>query len=56
MCNLSEGIYEQGKAEGKTEGKAEVAFNLRAMGMDDSEIAQALNVDVEIVKGWFEGV
>jgi len=50
MCNLSEGIYEQGR----TEGKAEVAFNLRAMGMDDSEIAQALNVDVEIVKGWFE--
>ncbi|MCD7834081.1 MAG: hypothetical protein LUH00_08850 [Lachnospiraceae bacterium] len=54
MINLSKGIYEQGFADGIAEWKSEVAFRLRSMGFDDSKIAHALNVDVEIVKGWFE--
>lgn len=29
-------------------------FKLRAMGMYENQIAQAVNVSVKIVKGWFE--
>ncbi|MCD7743945.1 MAG: hypothetical protein LUI13_01415 [Lachnospiraceae bacterium] len=54
MCNLSEGIYEQGKAEGEQKKAMETAFNLRTMGMDENQIAQAVNVSVEIVEGWFK--
>ncbi len=49
MCNLSEGIFEQGELK-----KAkETAFNLRSMGFDDSQIAMAVNVGIDIVKNWF---
>lgn len=61
MCNLSEGIFEQGLAEGEARGEArgelkkakETAFNLRSMGFDDSQIATAVNVNIDIVKSWF---
>ncbi|MCC8045482.1 MAG: hypothetical protein LIP12_08305 [Clostridiales bacterium] len=49
MCNLSEGIFEQGELK-----KAkETAFNLHSMGLDDIQIAVAVNVDIDVVKGWF---
>ncbi|MCC8045486.1 MAG: hypothetical protein LIP12_08325 [Clostridiales bacterium] len=61
MCNLSEGFFEQGLAEGEAKGitrgefkKAkETAFNLRSMGLDDSQIAVAVNVDIDVAKSWF---
>lgn len=39
--------------EGAIKKAKETAWNLRALGMDDNAIADAVNVQVALVKEWF---
>lgn len=56
VCNLSTGVYADGKAEGRAEGEMkkakETAINLHEMGMAVDRIAKAVNVKVETVEKW----
>lgn len=56
MCNLSTGVYADGKAEGRAEGGMKktkgTAINLHEMGMAVDRIAKAVNVKVETVEQW----
>ncbi|MCD7764227.1 MAG: hypothetical protein LUI14_13790, partial [Lachnospiraceae bacterium] len=58
MCNLSEGIFEQGEARGEAKGmlkKAmETAYTLHDMGLTDQQIAKAVNYSLDTVKEWIE--
>lgn len=49
---LNEGM-EQGLQQGAIKKAKETAWNLRALGMDDNAIADAVNVQVALVRKWF---
>lgn len=46
-------ILNEGMQEGAIKKAKETAWNLRALGMDDNTIADAVNVQVALVKEWF---
>lgn len=48
---LNEGM-KQGLQEGAIKKAKETAWNLHALGMDDNTIADAVNVQVALVKEW----
>lgn len=53
---LNEGMkqgVQQGLQEGAIKKAKETAWNLRALGMDDNTIVDAVNVQVAVVKEWF---
>ena len=53
---LNEGMkqgLQQGLQEGAIKKAKETARNLRGLGMDDNAIADAVNVQVALVKEWF---
>jgi predicted transposase/invertase (TIGR01784 family) len=52
FTKLEERGRTEGKAEGKAEKQLEIARNLRNMGLGDDQIAQALNLSVDDVKGY----
>ena len=41
MCNLSQGIKEEGRIEGRAEEKAAIARNLKSLGLSPEQIAKA---------------
>ena len=49
---MKQGV-QQGLQEGAIKKAKETAWNLRALGMDDNTIADAVNVQVALVKKWF---
>ena len=49
---IKQGV-QQGLQEGEIKKAKETAWNLRALGMDDNTIADAVNVQVALVKKWF---
>ena len=49
---IKQGV-QQGLQEGEIKKAKETAWNLRARGMDDNTIADAVNVQVALVKKWF---
>ena len=52
MCEISEKIYRDGMAKGRTEEKKETAINLSRMGMSEELIARAVNAREEQVRDW----
>ena len=63
MCQEMEKIYregrkegrEEGKEAGRLEGKRETAINLAEMGMPVDRIAQAVKVNIQLVREWLSG-
>lgn len=63
MCQEMEKIYregrkegrEEGKEAGRLEGKRETAINLAEMGMPADRIAQAVKVNIQLVREWLSG-
>ena len=47
MCNLSQGFYDDGKAEGKMQAKVEMIDNLLAKGFKLSEALELAELDEE---------
>ena len=52
MCEISEKIYRDGMAKGRTEEKKETAINLSRMGMSEELIARAVNASEDQVRDW----
>ena len=60
MCEMAQRMISRGREEGRMEGREggrlekarEVTKNLYSLGMEKEKIAQAVNVDVELVKKW----
>lgn len=60
MCNLSEGIYEEGYRigyrigfkEGREEIMREDVINLASAGLSSETISHMLKVEVNLVKEW----
>ena len=68
MCEMAQRMISRGREEGREEGRMEgrmegreggrlekareVTKNLYSLGMEKEKIAQAVNVDVELVKKW----
>ena len=60
MCEVSEKIYREGIEDGRISGlkegwlesQKETAKNLQHMGMALTQIAQALNVSVQLIQDW----
>ena len=60
MCNLSEGIYEEGYRlgykigfkEGREEIMRENVINLASAGLSSETISRMLKVEVNLVKEW----
>ena len=50
MCNLSQGLVEEGIAEGKAEERAEIIIKMYNKGFTVEEIAETIDKDVEEVK------
>lgn len=55
MCEVSEKIYNEGKTEGKIEGKKETAFNMKKKGYSDAIIADILEVGINVIQQWLAG-
>lgn len=59
MCQEMEKIYREGRKEGREagrlEGKRETAINLAEMGMPVDRIAQAVKVNIQLVREWLSG-
>ena len=59
MCQEMEKIYREGRKEGREavrlEGKRETAINLAEMGMPADRIAQAVKVNIQLVREWLSG-
>lgn len=55
MCEVSEKIYNEGKTEGKIEGKKETALNMKKKGYSDAIIADILEVGINVVQQWLTG-
>ena len=43
-------VYQEGREEGRLEAKLEAVSRLLAMGLTDEQVAQALNLEVELVR------
>jgi predicted transposase YdaD len=58
MCNLSRGVWEDGKAEGEAIGKArkevKIIINMSKKGYTIEQIADVTDKDVEEVKAIIE--
>ena len=56
MCEMAQRMISRGREEGREGGRLEkareVTKNLYSLGMEKEKIAQAVNVDVELVKKW----
>ena len=50
MCNLSQGLVEEGRAEGIAEGEAGIIIKMYNKGFTVEEIAETIDKDVEEVK------
>ena len=55
MCNLSQGVWERGRAEGREEEKRETAITLFYMGMSIEKIAEAVRASIKLVQEWISG-
>lgn len=59
MCQEMEKIYREGRKEGREAGrlesKRETAINLAEMGMPVDRIAQAVKVNIQLVREWLSG-
>ena len=54
MCNLSQGLVEEGREEGIVEGRAEIIIKMYNKGFTVEEIAETIDKDVEEVKDIIE--
>ena len=52
---VTEEIRSEGRAEGRMEAKMETANNLYEMGMPLEQIAQAVQVSVQMIQEWLSG-
>ena len=50
MCNLSQSVWEKGKAEGHKEEKLNIARNMKQKGMDTKTIADITGLSDEYIK------
>ena len=50
MCNLSQGLVEEGREEGRAEGEAGIIIKMYNKGFTVEEIAETIDKDVEEVK------
>lgn len=55
MCKEMEEIRAVGREEGRMEEKMETANNLYKMGMPLEQIAQAVQVSVQMIQEWLSG-
>lgn len=55
MCNLSQGLVEEGITKGRTEEKKQIIHNMYNNGFTAEQIALAVSKDVEEVKAVIEG-
>ncbi len=55
VCNLSTGVYNKGRQEGRMEEKREMALSLSKMGIPVDKIAEAAKVSLETVQKWLSG-
>lgn len=60
MCEALEELYEDGIERGMEKGieqeKKRTALSLKKMGMSEEQIAQAVDRDISIVKGWLNSI
>lgn len=54
MCNLSQGVLEQGRAEGRAEAEARIIITMYKKGFTPEQIADATDIDIEEVKAILE--
>ena len=52
MCDVLDRIEEKGRMEGRMEEKKEIALNLYAMNMKDTDIANVVKVSLDVVRKW----
>ena len=52
VCNLSQGILEMGREEGRQDAQKEIALNLSQMGLDIEKIAEATKVSIKQIREW----
>lgn len=52
MCEVTKEIFDEGKAEGRTEEKRATAISLFKMGMPIEKIAEAVRVSIKLVQEW----
>lgn len=52
MCNLSQGILEQGIEQGELKKAKETALSLAEMGLSIDNIAKAVKIDADVVQSW----
>ncbi|MCC2254666.1 hypothetical protein LKD70_09575 [Ruminococcus sp. CLA-AA-H200] len=56
MCEALEELYEDGIERGIEQEKKRTALSLKKMGMSEEQIAQAVDRDISIVKGWLNSI
>lgn len=54
MCEVSEKIYAEGKAEGELNAKKMAAYNMRKKDYSAHIIAELLEVSIPTVEQWFD--
>ena len=54
MCQAIKEIREAERQEGRMEEKKEIALNLYSMNMKDTDIANVVNVSLDVVRKWLE--
>ena len=55
MCEVSEKIFNEGKAEGRIENQKKTALNLSKMGIPAEKIAEIIDASVKLVQEWISG-
>ena len=55
MCNLSQGVLERGRTEGRIENQKKTALNLSKMGIPAEKIAEIIDASVKLVQEWISG-
>ena len=55
MCEVSEKIFNEGKAEGRVENQKKTALNLSKMGIPAEKIAEIIDASVKLVQEWVSG-
>ena len=54
MCNLSQGLIEEGRVEGRVEGQDQMKALIKAMTAADADINQALEATAEELQSLYE--
>jgi hypothetical protein len=54
MCNLSEGVWSDGRKVGRQEEAQKIAVNLAKLNIPIEKIAEATQKSISVVKKWIE--